>query len=331
MGRMKILVTSRIPEEVLSFIKKVYEVEENKVDRPMEREMLLDSVGEIDGLLCTVTDRVDAELMDKAPRLKMIANYGVGYDNIDVKAAAARGIPVSNTPGVLTNATADIALALILATSRRLVEGDKMTREGRFQFWAPLHFLGRDVTGKILGIIGLGRIGKAVARRAKGFDMRILYHNRKRIEMAEEETLGVGYVPLKTLLSEADFISLHVPLTDETHHMIGREALKLMKPTSYLINTSRGPVVDEKVLLDALKEREIAGAGLDVYEDEPRLTPGLKELENVILLPHVGSATLETRTKMAQLAADNLLAGLRGETPPHCVNCDFIRKTFQRP
>jgi glyoxylate reductase len=227
---------------------------------------------------------------------------------------------------VLTDATADVTFALILATARRVVEGDKRNRKGKFKFWAPLHFLGRDVSGKTLGIIGLGRIGKAVVQRAGGFGMRVLYHNRHPMEQSEEKQLGVHYVDLKRLLTEADFVSLHVPLTDQTHHLIGSHELELMKPSAYLINASRGPVVDEKALVEALKKGKIAGAGLDVYEEEPELAPGLADLDNVTLLPHVGSATLETRTKMAQLAADNLLAGLRGEIPPNCLNCDTISR-----
>jgi glyoxylate reductase len=312
---MKVLVTGRLPEEIIDLIHK---------DHPMERERLLESVGDKDGLLCMVTDRIDQELLENAPHLKMIANYGVGYNNIDLNAATGRGIPVSNTPGVLTDATADITFALILAVARRVVEGDKMTREGRFQFWAPLHFLGREVTGKTLGIVGLGRIGKAVVRRAKGFHLSVLYHNRHRIDASREIELGVKFVTLKTLLSEADFVSLHVPLTDQTHHMIGREELQWMKPTAYLINASRGPVVDEQALLEALQTKKIAGAGLDVYESEPDVIPGLTELDNAVLLPHLGSATLETRSKMARLAAENLLAGLKGEIPPNCLNCESI-------
>ena len=321
---MKVLITCKVPKEVVRTIEKHYQVQVNDKNQPMERKRLLHSLKNKEGLLCTITDQIDTELLDKAPRLRMIANYGVGFNNIDLKAATDRGIPVSNTPGVLTDATADITFALILATARRVVEGDRRNREGEFQFWAPLHFLGREVSGKTLGIIGLGRIGKAVARRAKGFEMRLLYHNRHRLEASEEEKLGVQYVDLERLLSEADFVSLHVPLTDQTHHLIGPHELELMKPSATLINASRGPVVDEKALVKALKKGEIAGAGLDVYEDEPNMAPGLADLDNVTLLPHVGSATLETRTKMAQLAADNLLAGLRGEIPPNCLNCDAI-------
>lgn len=321
---MKVLITCNLPQEVRACIEKEHHVQINDKDRPMERNNLLQRVKNKEGLLCTITDQIDRELLDKAPHLRMIANYGVGFNNIDVKAATARGIPVSNTPGVLTDATADITFALILATARRVVEGDKRNREGEFKFWAPLHFLGREVSGKTLGIVGLGRIGKAVVRRARGFEMRVLYHNRHPMEESEEKQLDVQYVDLKRLLTEADFVSLHVPLTDQTHHLIGSHELELMKPSAYLINASRGPVVDEKALVEALKNGKIAGAGLDVYEEEPDLAPGLTDLDNVILLPHVGSATLETRTKMAQLAADNLLAGLRGEIPPNCLNCDTI-------
>jgi glyoxylate reductase len=256
----------------------------------------------------------------------MIANFGVGYNNIDVRAATARGIMVSNTPGVLTDATAELAFALILAISRRIVEGDRMVREDRFKFWAPMLFLGREVTGKTLGIIGMGKIGKAVAIRARAFDMRILYHNRKRIDSKEEKTLRAEYVDLKTLLKESDFVSLNVPLTEETKHLIGKNELSLMKSTAFLINTSRGPVIDEKALVEALRTRKIGGAGLDVYENEPSLTPGLTELDNVILLPHVGSGTLETRIKIGTLAVENLIAGLEGRKPPNLVNPEVLKK-----
>ena len=317
---MKALVTGRLPEEVMSLIKEELRVEAHVEDRPMERQRLLDLVVDKDGLLCMITDRIDEEVLDKAPGLKMIANLAVGYDNIDVGAATLRGIPVSNTPDVLTDATADITFALILATARRVVEGDRKTRAGEFRFWAPLHFLGREVSRKTLGIIGFGRIGKAVARRAKGFDMEVLYYSRRRLEASEEKEMGVGYADLKPLLEQSDFVSLHVPLTRGTHHLIGRRELETMKHSSYLINTSRGPVVDEGALLGVLNEGGIGGAGLDVYENEPALTPGLTDLKNVVLLPHVGSGTIETRTRMALKAAENLLAGLRGKRPPDILN-----------
>jgi glyoxylate reductase len=320
---MKVLVTGRLPEEIMARLVADHAVEANHEDRPMERSVLLKGVGDKEGLLCMVTDRIDDELLEKAPKLRMIANYGVGYDNVDLSAATARGIWVSNTPGVLTDATADITIALMLAVARRVVEGDERVRAGQFKYWAPLLFLGHDVSGKTLGIIGLGQIGKAVARRARAFDMNIVYHNRKRIPESQERDLAVRYVTIGELLAQADFVSLHVTLSQATRHLIGAHELKLMKPSAYLINASRGPVVDEEALVEALRTGAIAGAGLDVYEREPELTSGLVELRNVVLLPHVGSATLETRTKMAALAAENLLAGLRGEVPPNCLNAGF--------
>ncbi len=321
---MKVLVTGRLPDEVMAVIKEEHHVEAHGEDRPIKRQRLLDLIGDKEGLLCMITDRIDVEVLDRALNLKMVANLAVGYDNLDVAAATVRGIPVSNTPGVLTDATADITFALILATARRVVEGDRRTRAGEFRFWAPLHFLGREVSGKTLGIIGLGRIGRAVARRAKGFDMRVLYHSRRRLEVFEENELGVSYADFNGLLEESDFVSLHVPLTDGTHHLMGLRELKTMKPSAYLINTSRGPVVDEAALVEVIREGKIRGAGLDVYENEPVLTPGLTELKNVVLLPHVGSGTIETRTRMSLKAAENLLTGLQGKRPPDCLNPEIF-------
>ncbi|HBD10459.1 MAG TPA: D-glycerate dehydrogenase, partial [Syntrophobacteraceae bacterium] len=272
------------------------------------------------GILCTITDRIDGELLNHAPGLKVIANNGVGFDHIDIEAATRRGILVTNTPGVLTDATADLTFALLLATARRVAEGDRRTRCGAFSFWAPLHFLGLEVTGKTLGIVGFGRIGKAVAKRAAGFDMKILYTSRSRMDPSQEKDLKVSFAPVDVLLREADFVSLHVPLTPRTRHLIGSRELQSMKPSACLINTARGAVVDEKALVKALREGVIHAAGLDVYENEPALSPGLVELENVVLLPHVGSATVETRTRMARMAAENLLAGLKGEPPANCLN-----------
>ncbi len=318
--KKRVLVTLNLPKELLDRLADGYEVDFHAQDRPMERKDFLERLAGKEGLLPSITDAVDAEAMDRAPGLRMIANFGVGFNNIDVAAATARGIPVSNTPGVLTEATADVAFALILARSRRVVEGDRMVREGRFRFWAPFLFLGSEVSGKTLGIVGMGRIGQAVARRARGFGMPVLYHNRTRLNTGEEAALGASFRSLPELLAEADIVSLHVPLTPETRHLINRETLGRMKPSAILINTARGPVVDEKALVEALREGTIAGAGLDVCEDEPRLAPGLADLENVVLLPHVGSATRETRMKMADLAVTNLLAGLRGDRPPNLVN-----------
>jgi glyoxylate reductase len=322
---IRILVTGNLPENVISPLKEKYRVEMNHEDRPLDRQELILRVKDKQGLLPMLTDSINEEVLASAPHLKMIANFGVGYNNIDVRGATARGIMVSNTPGVLTDATAELAFALILSVPRRIVEGDRMVRESLFKFWAPMLFLGREVTGKTLGIIGMGKIGKAVAIRARAFDMRILYHNRKRIDAAGEKELKAQYVDLKKLLMESDFVSLHVPLTEETKHLIGKSELALMKSTAFLINTSRGPVIDEKALVKVLRARKIGGAGLDVYENEPTLTPGLAELDNVILLPHVGSGTLETRIKIGALAVENLVAGLEGRTPPNLVNPEVLK------
>jgi glyoxylate reductase len=323
---MKVLVTARMPEEVLSLIGRDHQVESYDADPPLDRQLLLRSIADKEGLLCTITDRIDAEALDHAPALKVIANYGVGFEHIDVEAATRRDIPVTNTPGVLTETTADLAFALILATARRVVAGDRRVREGKFKYWAPLLFLGQEVHGKTLGIIGMGRIGKAMARRAAGFGMKRLYHSRTRLAPFEERELGVSWQPLETLLREADFVTLHVPLTPHTRHLIGSRELEIMKDSAYLINTARGPVVDEAALVAALRQGRIRGAGLDVYEGEPELSPGLAGLENVVLLPHLGSATVETRTRMGLMAAENLLAGLRGDPPPNCLNWSELKR-----
>ena len=321
---MKVLVTGNLPDDIVLPLRDRFRITLHRQDRPMDRKELLSAVRGKHGLLCMITDQVDTELLDLAPDLKMVANFGVGFNNIDVAAATARGIPVSNTPGVLTDATADLALALILAVGRRVVEGDTYTRQGRFKFWAPFHFLGHEITGKTLGLIGMGRIGAAVARRAAGFDMPVLYHNRNRLPKEEEVALGARYVDLDTLLEQSDFVSLHVPLTSETRHLIGAKELKQMKPGAYLVNTARGPVVDESALLEALEQKRIAGAGLDVYEHEPELTPGLVQLTKVTLLPHMGSATEKTRRRMGAMAVENLIEGLEGRRPPNCVNPEIF-------
>jgi glyoxylate reductase len=323
---MKVFVTSRMPGEILSLIGQEHQVESYGADPPIDRRSLLRSLGDKQGLLCTITDRIDTEVLDVAPALKVIANYGVGFEHIDVDGATRRGIVVTNTPGVLTEATADLAFALILATARRVVEGDRRIRQGKFQYWAPLLFLGQDVNGTTLGIIGMGRIGTAVARRAKGFGMKLIYHSRTRLSSAEEKELGASWQPLEQLLREADFVTLHVPLTSHTRHLIGSRELELMKSSAYLINTARGPVADEAALVTALRQGQIRGAGLDVYEQEPELCPGLADLENVVLLPHLGSATVNTRTRMALMAAENLLAGLRGDPPPNCLNWAELKR-----
>lgn len=318
---MNILVTGNLPEDLLAPISQVHALSVHRHDHPMAYAEISSAINDKDGLLCMITDRVDRHLLDKAPRLKVIANFGVGYNNIDVAEASKRHIMVTNTPDVLTDATADLTFALILSVGRRVVPGDRYTRRGKFRYWAPFHFLGAEITGKTLGLIGMGRIGAAVARRAAGFDMPVLYHNRRRLPSETERALGVDYADMEALLSRADFVSLHVPLTQETRHLIGADQLAMMKPEAYLINTARGPVVDELALLSALQEKAIAGAGLDVYENEPNLTAGLTALENVVLLPHMGSATEGTRRAMGAIAVENMAAGLEGKQPPHCVNC----------
>jgi glyoxylate reductase len=317
---MRILASGRLPDAVRERLEAGHEVSVNAHDAPMARADLLDQVADKEGLLCMITDTVDQALLDRAPGLKMVANCGVGYDNIDVAACSQRGILVSNTPGVLTEATAELTWALILAVSRNVVSGDAYTRAGKFRFWAPLHFLGTEVSGKTLGIVGMGRIGQAVARRAAGFNMPVCYYSRSPLS-AEAADSRWEPVSLEALLERADFVSLHLPLTPETRHLIDAAALERMKPSAFLVNTARGPVVDEAALVAALRSEQIAGAALDVYEAEPALAPGLVELPNVVLLPHMGSATWETRTRMTALAAENLLAGLAGGTPPNCLNC----------
>jgi len=314
---MRVFITARLPEEVLARIALEHSVEVHSEDIPIGRQKLLAGVEGKDGLLCTITDRIDLEVLERAPDLKIIANNGIGFDKIDIEAATRKAIPVTNTPGANADSVADLTFALILATARRLVAGDRMTRGAQFNF----HFLGWDVSGKTLGIVGFGSIGKAVARRAAGFDMKVTYFNSPRLEKYEEDRLGVTFAPLDQLLKDSDFVSLHVPLLPETHHLIGERELRMMKSSACLINTARGPIVDESSLVEALKMGRIRAAGLDVYENEPLLSQGLAELDNVVLLPHVGSATVETRTRMANMAADNLLAGLRGERPPNCLNC----------
>ncbi len=322
----RVYVTRPIPQAGLDLLRQECEVTVfEDQDRLPTKEEVIEGVRGKDALLCLLTEEITAEVMDAAPNLKVISNYAVGYNNIDVEAATARGIVVTNTPGVLTETTADFAWALLMAVARRVVEADRFTRAGKFQGWGPLLLLGSDVYGKCLGVIGMGRIGQAIARRARGFDMRVLYYNRRRVDPAIENELQATYASLDELLQEADYVVLTVPLTPETHHLIGPRELAMMKPTAYLINPARGPVVDEKALVEALKSRTIAGAALDVFEEEPKLTPGLTELDNVVLAPHIASATTETRTKMAIMAAENLLAVLRNQRPKHIVNPEVLK------
>jgi len=322
-----IYVTRQIPDAGVDLLRRQCEVVEvNPEDRALTREELLRAVAGRDGVLWLLTDRSDAEVVDAAKGCKVFANYAVGYDNIDVDAATERGIAVTNTPGVLTDATADLAWALLFSVARRVVEADRYTREGKFRGWGPMLFLGGDITGRTLGIVGAGRIGQAVARRSVGFGMKVLYTNPSPRPELERE-IGARRVELDELLRRADFVSIHTPLTEETRHLVGKRELGLMKSTAYLINTSRGPVVDERALVEALREKRIAGVGLDVYENEPELAPGLAELDNVVLLPHLGSASVQTRTRMAEMAAHNLLAVLSGEVPGNLVNEEVLGQT----
>jgi glyoxylate reductase len=312
-----VLVTREIPEAGLRLLEDFDTTVLH--ERPPTRDELLEAVRGASGVLSTATEKMDGEVMDAAgDDLKVIANMAVGYDNVDVGAARERGVVVTNTPGVLDETTADVAFMLMLAAARRLGEGERLLRAGKWEWWGPKQLRGLDVWGKRLGIVGLGRIGQAVARRGRGFGMEILYHNRSRKEDAENE-LGARYLDLDDLLRESDFVSIHTPLTDETRHLIGERELGLMQETAVLVNTSRGPVVDEAALADALENGSIFAAGLDVYEEEPEVYPRLLELENAVLAPHIGSATIETRDRMATLAAENLRAVLQGEQPKNPV------------
>ena len=322
---MKIFITRKIPQPGLDLLKKHYTVEVNPHDRVLSKTEIMKAIQGKDGLLCLLTDQIDVEVIAAEPKLKMIASYAVGYDNIDIAAATKRKIPVSNTPDVLTETTAELAWALLFAVARKIAEGDTFTREGKFTGWAPMLMLGQDVSHKTLGVIGTGRIGTAFALKSKGFDMKILYADKQKNQQLEDE-LGATQVPVETLLKESDFVSLHVPLTKETHNLIDEQQLRLMKKTAILINTSRGPIIRETALVKALQQHWIFGAGLDVYEKEPKLAEELKNLQNAILLPHVGSATLETRTKMVLMAAENMIAGLNGDIPPNCVNKEVFQK-----
>jgi glyoxylate reductase len=324
---MRVLMTQLVPAPAIERLREtvgddgVLDINPDP-DRIWTRQELIDKLraGSYNALYCLLTNPIDAEVMDAAPDLKIIANMAVGYNNIDVAEATRRGIPVSNTPGVLTDTTADFAWALLMSAARRVSEGDRFTREGRFQGWGPLMLVGQDVHGKTLGIIGFGRIGRALAKRASGFDMQVLYHDRYPADADTERSLRASSVEMDDLLARSDYVSIHTDYNPETHHLIGAPELARMKPTAYLINTSRGACVDEAALVDALKSGRIAGAGLDVYEREPEIHPGLLELQNVVLAPHIASASLDTRTAMALTAANNVIAALRGERPPTIVN-----------
>ena len=313
-----IFVTRAIPQPALDRLAEVFELRVNPHDRSLSPEEISSGVKDASALLCLLTDTIDKELMDSAPHLKVISSYAVGYNNIDVDYATSQGIAVCNTPGVLTESTADLAWALIMAACRRTVESDIYLRAGKFRSWEPMLMLGQDIHHKTLGIIGMGRIGQAVAKRATGFDMKILYHNLRPIQASLP--FAAQAVALDDLLKEADIISIHAPLTPETKHLIAEREFGLMKPTAVLINTARGAIVDETALIKALQHQRIFAAGLDVYEHEPQIPAELIALENVVLLPHIGSASIATRTKMGFLAAENAIAIIEGKPAPARVN-----------
>ena len=326
MPKPKVYVTRKLPERGLKIIKESFDAEVWPEYSPPPKEVIIKKVRDVDALASLLSDKIDAEVFDAAPRLKIVAQMAVGFDNIDVKEATRRGICVTNTPGVLTETTADFAWTLLMAVARRVVEADKYVHNGKWKVgWHPSMLLGRDAYGATIGVVGAGRIGSAVARRARGFNMRIIYYDVVARPELEKE-IGAKRVDLETLLSESDFVSVHVPLIKSTYHLINAEKLKLMKKTAYIINNSRGPVVDEKALYKALTEGWIAGAALDVFEQEP--TPAdnpLLTLDNVVVAPHISSSSHETRSRMAEMVAENLVAFFEGRIPPNLVNREVLK------
>ena len=323
----KIYITRELPERALALLRrKNIDFTFNPKDAPPGEGTLKREVSSVDGLVCLLTEKVTSDVIETGKNLRVISNIAVGYDNIDLKSATERGIYVTNTPGVLTDTTADLAWALLMATARRIAEADAYLRSGKWKIqWNLMFMTGTDIFGQTLGIVGLGRIGQAVAQRARGFNMTVLYYDEKRSAELESK-LGVNYADMDTILRESDFVTLHVPLSEKTRNLVSEKQLNLMKKTAILINTSRGPVVDEKSLYKALREGQIAAAGLDVFQNEPiEMSNPLLKLNNVVLLPHIGSATVETRTKMAILATENAIAALEGRIPPNLVNPDALK------
>ena len=310
MPKPKVFVTRKIPDSGLKLLKKYCQVKIHPHDHVISKKELIKGIKWCDALLCLLTDKIDKSIINANPNLKIISNYAVGYNNIDVKHAQSKKIPVGNTPGVLTDAVAEHTFALILAITKRIAESDQFTKKGKYKGWAPMLLLGTELKGKTLGVVGLGRIGAEVAEKAvKGMDMNVLYHNVSKKPKFEKK-YGAKKVSLQTLLKKSDVVTVHVPLLPSTRHMVGKKELALMKKTAYLVNTSRGPVIDEKALVSALKKKQIKGAALDVFENEPKLSPGLNKLDNVVLTPHIASATIEARQAMSEIAAKNILGVL---------------------
>jgi glyoxylate reductase len=328
-GRPKILVTQRVPDAAYPLLEQIGEVEANMQEGVIwSYEELLRNGPNHDYIYSLLTDNIDARFLEacaaSAPRLKMVANMAVGYNNIDVEAATRLGIAVSNTPGVLSDTTADLAFALLMATARRIPEAERYLRAGKYTGWGPLLFCGAEVHHATLGLVGAGRIGKIVAKRASGFDMKVIYYDVYRMSPEDEATYNMTYLTMDDVLKQADFVSVHTPYMPSTHHLIGERELSLMKPNAILINTARGPIVDEKALVSALQGSIIAGAGLDVFENEPAVEQELMTMENVVILPHIASASLKTRTLMATMASDNIVAHFHGERPPNIVNPEVL-------
>jgi glyoxylate reductase len=321
----RVLVTREISAEAIARLKQYFVVSANQNDDPVSPRQLLQKLKGMDGAITLTTDTIDDGVLARNPQLKIVSNVAVGYNNLDVGAATRRGVMMTNTPGAVDDATADLTWALILAAARGLTFADRAVRAGRWKRWRMMEFLGQDIYGKTIGIIGFGRIGRGVARRAMGFDMKVLYASRSRASDAMEQEFRASYVDKQTLLRESDVVTLHLPLFPETRHYIGGTELALMKKSAILVNASRGPIVDEKALVRALKAGRIAGAGLDVYENEPVLAPGLAQLPNVVLTPHVGSGTYATRLKMSNMAVANCIAGLTGQRPPNLLNPEVSR------
>ena len=322
----KVLVSRKVFDAALVLLNKHFDVESNQRDVPSTPTQLVKKLQGKSGAIVLLTDIFDERVFAQCPDLKIVCNIAVGYNNIDAKAASRRGIMVTNTPGVLDDTTADFTWTLLLATARRVVESDTFFRSGKWKGWGLMQFTGYDVHHKTLGIVGMGRIGKGVARRAKGFDMRVIYTDIQRADEATEREYGVMYVDKRTLLRESDFVSLHIPFFAETQHFLSDPEFALMKKTAILVNAARGPIVDEKALVRALKGAKIAGAGLDVYEKEPKCERALLSMKNVVLAPHTASASIETRTKMAMMAAQNCAAGLSGQRPPNIVNPEILAR-----